>query len=352
MSFKVEVTKAHYGVDKNGSAIDIYTLHNDVLTLRSITYGARVTCIEAADRNGYADNVVLGYPDLPTYEADKSYFGALVGRYANRLAKGQFTLNGTTYQVPTNNGDNALHGGTDSFAQRVWSAQPIDNGVEMTLVSPSGDMGFPGQLTVRCRYTLVGSAFRCDIFATTDADTVVNLTNHSYFNLSGEGNGTIMGNHVTLAAERFVPVNDAQIPTGELRAVAETPFDFRTPRIVGQRIDTAGDVQLELGGGYDHSFVLNGPAGELKLAGTAVDPQSGRTLTVETTQPGVHFYTGNSLTGNTQGSNGKVIERRGGLCMETQHFPDSPNQPAFPSTALRPDEQFHETTVFTFGIEA
>ncbi len=184
MSLNVEVTSTAHGTDKNGNSVEMYTLSNGVLTLRAITYGARVTCIEAADHNGYADNVVLGYADLAAYEADKSYFGALVGRYANRLAKGQFTLNGTTYHVPANNGDNALHGGTDSFAQRVWYAQPIDNGVEMTLVSPAGDMGFPGQLTVRCRYTLVDSAFHCDIFATTDAETVVNLTNHSYFNLA------------------------------------------------------------------------------------------------------------------------------------------------------------------------
>jgi aldose 1-epimerase len=234
----------------------------------------------------------------------------------------------------------------------VWTAHEVPNGVAMILVSPDGDMGYPGALTVTATYTVDGSSFHVDIKATTDKETVLNLTNHSYFNLSGEGNGTVVHNEVQIDANQYVPVNDTQIPIGEFAPVEGTPFDFRAPHIVGQRIDTPGDHQLELGGGYDHTLVVRGVPGTLREAATVVDPHSGRTLTVETTQPGVHFYTGNSLPGTYAGSNGKVIERRGGLCLETQHFADSPNHPSFPSTSLKPGETFHETTVFTFGVNA
>ena len=252
--------------------------------------------------------------------------------------------------MPVNNGVNALHGGTTSFAQKLWTAHEIADGVEMTLVSPDGDMGFPGTLTVHCRYTLEGSALHLDIKATTDKATVLNLTNHSYFNLSGEGNGTILHDTVQIDADQYVPVDATQIPTGTLAPVAGTPFDFRTPHVVGDRIDTPGNEQLKTGGGYDHTWVLNGKPGTLREAAKVVDPQSGRTLTVSTTQPGVHFYSGNSLTGKDVGSNGKVIANRGGLALETQRFPDSPNHPAFPTVLLKPGQTFHETTVFAFGV--
>jgi len=349
MPAKIEVHRSPYGTTASGVAVEMFTMTSDLIEVRVITYGARVTSIVVPDRDGERDNVVLGYKDLAAYEADTSYFGAAVGRYANRLAKGQFSLNGKTYQVPVNNGTNALHGGTDSFAQRVWSAEVVDNGVEMTLVSPDGDMGFPGELTVRCRYTLEANALRVDLYATTHAETVVNLTNHSYFNLAGEGNGTIEGAVVQIDADRYVPVDANQIPLHDGESVEGTPFDFRTPHAVGERVDRAGNVQLADAGGYDHTFVTKHP-GELREVATVTDPVSGRVLRALTTQPGVHFYSGNSLKGTDKATNGKVIARRGGLCLEMQHFPDSPNHPEFPSTVLKPGEEFHETTVYAFDV--
>ncbi len=351
MSASAEVRHASFGTTADGKPVEVYTLTSPKLEVKIITYGARVISIDAPDRNGKRDDVVLGYKDIAGYEGDTSYFGSVVGRFANRIAKGQFTLDGKQYQVPVNNGPNSLHGGTTSFAQRVWMGKAIPDGVEMTLVSPDGQMGYPGTLTVHCRYTLQGSSLKLDITATTDADTVVNLTNHSYFNLSGEGNGTILHDRLTINADRYVPVDKTLIPTGELTPVAGTPFDFRTPHVIGDRIHTAGDQQLAFGEGYDHTWVLNGTPGTLREAAKVVDPLTGRTLTISTTQPGVQFYTGNQLTGTFAGSNGKIIERNGALCLETHHFPDSPNQPSFPSTELKPGQQFHETTVFTFGIE-
>jgi aldose 1-epimerase len=344
------VSKEAYGTTADGIAVDVYTISSEALQVKIITYGSRVIAIEAPDKAGHRDNVVLGYKDIAGYQADKSYFGALVGRYANRIAKGKFSINGESYQTPINNGENSLHGGTLSFAQKLWTAQEIPNGVAMTLISPDGDMGYPGALTVTATYTLDGTAFHVDIKAVTDKETVLNLTNHSYFNLSGEGNGTVVHNVVQIEANQYVPVNDTQIPIGEFAVVEGTPFDFRMPHVVGERIDTPGDHQLELGGGYDHTLVVRGVPGTLREAATVVDTHSGRTLTVSTTQPGVHFYTGNSLPGTYAGSNGKLIERRAGLCLETQHFADTPNHPSFPSTTLKPGETFHETTVFTFGV--
>ncbi len=351
LSAAAEVRHASFGTTSDGKPVDVYTLTSPVLEVRIMTYGARILSIEAPDRNGKRDDIVLGYKDLASYEKDTTYFGSIVGRYANRLAGGTFTLDGKQYQVPLNDGPNALHGGTTSFAQRVWTGKEIPNGVEMSLISPDGEMGFPGTLTVHARYVLHGNALRLDITATSDADTVVNLTNHSYFNLSGEGNGTILHDRLTLPADRFVPVDKTLIPTGELKPVAGTPFDFRTPHVVGDRIDTQGDEQLAFGIGYDHSWVLNGAPGTLHEAAKVEDPQTGRTLTVATTQPAVQFYTGNHLPGNFAGSNGKNIDYRGGLCLETHHFPDSPNQPSFPTTELKKGQQFHETTVWTFGVE-
>lgn len=346
-----EVQKAAYGTAKTGEAVEMYTLRSASVQVQVITYGARITSIEAADRTGKRENIALGFSTLAGYEADTSYFGSLVGRYANRLAKGQFTIAGKVYQVPTNNGPNALHGGPLSFAQKVWTAHDVAGGVEMSLVSPAGEMGFPGTLTTHVRYTLQGASLHIDIRATTDAETVVNLTNHSYFNLSGEGNGTIVHDRIRLDSDEFVPADATQLPTGKLTPVAGTPFDFRTAHVIGDRIDTAGNEQLSGAGGYDHTWVVRGKAGTLREAAMAIDPHSGRTLTVATTQPGVQFYTGNSLKGSNVGPGGRSYVRRGGFCLETQHYPDSPNQPQFPSTLLKPGQTFHETTVFTFGVE-
>lgn len=351
MGMQGQVTKASFGSTKDGKPVEVYTLKDADVEVKVITYGARVISIETPDRTGKRDDIVLGYKDIAGYEGDKSYFGSIVGRFANRLAKGQFKLNGKSYSVPVNNGPNSLHGGTTSYAQRVWTGKAVPNGVELTLVSPDGEMGYPGKLTVHCRYTLQGKSLKLDITASTDADTVVNLTNHSYFNLSGEGNGTVLHDRLTLNADKYVPVDKTLIPTGELKPVAGTPFDFRTPHVIGDRIDTAGDQQIAFGEGYDHTWVLRGPAGSLHEAAKVEDPQSGRTLTVSTTQPGVQFYTGNQLTGKLAGSNGKTIERRGALCLETHHFPDSPNHPSFPTTELKPGQTFHQTTVYTFGVE-
>ncbi len=342
------VTKANYGTTKSGQAVDVYTLKNPQIEVKVITFGARITEIVAPDRDGHRVNVALGYSDLASYETDKNSFGALVGRYANRLAGGKFQIDGKTYQVPLNNGRNALHGGPNGLSLHVWQAHAISDGVEMTLVSPDGEMGFPGTLTTHVRYTLQGSALKLDIRATTDKATVVNLTNHSYFNLSGEGSGLILDDVVTIDADKFVPVDSTQIPTGELRDVAGTPFDFRTPHRVGERINAQGDPQLH--GGYDHSYVVNGPAGTLREAAKAADPKSGRVLTVSTTEPAVHFYTGNALDGTATGPSGHTYVRRSGLCFETQHLPDSPNHPNFPTTELRPGKEFHATTVFAFSV--
>lgn len=345
------VSKAAWGKTSDGKPVEIYTLSDKDLTVRITTLGARVVSVEAPDRNGKKADVVLGYNDAAAYEADKStYFGAIVGRYGNRLAKGAFTIDGHKYQVPQNNNGNSLHGGPLGFDHLVWTGKEIPGGVEMTLVSPDGDMGFPGTLTAHVRYTLVGDQLRIAYSATTTKPTVVNLTNHTYFNLAGEGNGTILDQVMMIDADRFTPVDAGLIPLGELRSVAGTPLDFRKPTPIGQRIDVA-EEQMKLGGGYDHNWVLNTSGHTLHLAAKAVDPASGRTLTVTTTEPGVQFYSGNFLDGTYTGKSGVKYQKRTGFCLETQHFPDSPNHANFPSTLLKPGETMHSETVFTFGVQ-
>jgi aldose 1-epimerase len=345
------VSKTVLGTMPDGTAVDLYTLKGDGIEAGIMTYGARVVSIKTADRNGTMANVVLGYSALDGYLDDKTtYFGAIVGRYGNRIALGKFTLDGHRYQVPVNNNANSLHGGTVGFDKRVWQGRAIADGVEMTLVSKDGDQGYPGTLTTHVRYTVHRNALRIDYSVSTDKDTVVNLTNHSYFNLAGDGKGTILGEELTLPADKYTPVDAGLIPTGELASVEGTPFDFRKVTVIGARIHDDNE-QLKIAGGYDHNWVLRGKNGELKTAARVYDPASGRVLTVTTTEPGVQFYSGNFLDGTKFGKAGEGHVKNSGLCLETQHFPDSPNHPDFPTTELKPGETRHSMTTFTFSTQ-
>lgn len=353
LCMQAEVKKSVFGTMPDGTKIEIFTLHEGDLTARIMTYGARVVSLDVPDRNGKIADVVLGYDSFDGYLNDpKTYFGAIVGRYGNRIGHGTFVLDGKRYEVPKNDGDNSLHGGTVGFDKRIWTAHEIPDGVEMTLVSKNGDQGYPGTLTAHARYTLSAHALKIEYSATTDADTVLNLTNHSYFNLAGEGNGNILDEVITIPADRYTPVNAGLIPTGELAPVAGTPFDFRTPTVIGKRIDQDNE-QLKFARGYDQNFVLNNATGgpALHEAAQVMDPKSGRVLTVKTTQPGVQFYSGNFLDGTAHGKQGHVYNKRAALCLETQHFPDSPNHPSFPSTELKPGQTFHSVTEYIFSTE-
>jgi aldose 1-epimerase len=346
-----ETKMAIWGKTADGTAVPIYTLTSGQIEVKVTAYGAHLVSVKTPDRTGKMADVVLGYGTLDGYLTQPNgYLGAIVGRYGNRIALGKFTLDGKSYQIPINNGANALHGGPKGFDQYVWDSKEVPDGVEFTHVSPDGDMGFPGTMTAKVRYTLKGNTLRLDYSATTDKATVVNLTNHSYFNLHGDDQGNNLDFKVELNADRYTPVDSGLIPTGELAPVAGTPMDFRKPEAIGARID-ADYAQLKLAGGYDHNFVLNGKAGTLRLAAKVTDPVSGRTLTVDTTEPGVQFYSGNFLDGTLTGWSGVKYVKHSGFCLETQHFPDSPNHPDFPTTTLRPGQTMHSTTTFTFGVE-
>jgi aldose 1-epimerase len=345
---RTRVTKQAFGRTPAGTAVDLYSLKDGKVEAGIITYGGILFTLRTPDRNGKLDDVVLGCDSVDKYIAQTAHFGGIVGRYANRIAHGTFQLDGHTYSIPKNDGDNALHGGTRGFDKVVWAAKPISDGVELTYVSEDGDQGFPGTLTAVVRYTLSGGALRIEYSATTDKDTVLNLTNHSYFNLAGQGNGDILRHVLKIDASRFTPVDANLIPTGELKPIEGTPFDFRTPHAIGERIDT-DDPQLRLGHGYDHNFVLDHASGKLAEAAEVYEPTTGRILRVTTTEPGVQFYTGNFLDGSITGKEGRVYNRRYALCLETQHFPDSPNHPSFPSTELKPGETFHSVTVYAFS---
>jgi len=346
-----QVTKQPFGKTSDGSEVDIYNLKSAAIEVRVITYGGIVQSIKVPDKNGKIADVVLGFDSLDGYTSgpkpNPAFFGAIIGRYANRIAGAKFTLDGKTYSTPQNDGKNTLHSGPKGFDKAVWKAKDIPHGVELTHVSPDGDAGFPGTLTAVVRYTLVGKDFKIDYSATADKDTVLNLTNHSYFNLAGEGNGDILQNQVKINASRYTPVDDNLIPTGELPPVAGTPFDFRKPTAVGARINDDND-QLKKGHGYDHNWVLDS-GGKLSEAAEVYEPGSGRVLQVLTDQPGVQFYTGNFLDGTITGKGGKAYQRRDALCLETQHFPDSPNHPKFPTTELKPGQKYHTVTVFRFS---
>ena len=340
-----------WGHTSDGKPVPIYTLKSGQIEARVMAYGAKIVSIRTPDRSGKMADIVLGYDTLQGFLDDtKTHFGSVVGRYGNRIAKGQFTLDGKSYQIPINNGVNALHGGTIGFDQHLWQAKEVPDGVEFTLVSPDGDMGFPGTLTAHVKYTVSGDTLRIDYSATTDKDTVLNITNHSYFNLNGDDQGDILSHKIEIKAEKFTPVDAGLIPTGELLPVAGTPLDFRKSETIGARINDNTE-QMQRGGGYDFNFVVDGPAGTLRPAAIVTDPASGRRMTVETTEPGIQFYSGNFLDGTFTGRHGIKYQKHAGLCLETQHFPDSPNHPNFPSTVLHPGHTFHSTTTFTFGVE-
>jgi aldose 1-epimerase len=347
------VTSSAFGTMPDGTRVDAFTLKNGHgVEVRIITYGAAIASIKVPDRAGRFDDIVTGFDNLEGYLSRSRFFGAIAGRYANRIANARFTLDGKTYELAANNGKNHLHGGRRGFDKVVWQGTPFERdgnpGVTLTYVSPDGDEGYPGTLTVTVTYTLTASdELTLDYEATTDKATPVNLTNHSYFNLAGDGHGDILQHRLTIAADRYTPVDETLIPTGELAQVSGTPFDFRQPAAIGARIDADAE-QIRRGKGYDHNFVLNGSG--LRKAARLVDPSSGRTLDVATTEPGLQFYSGNNLDG-AAGKNGHTYARRTSLCLETQHFPDSPNQATFPSTILRPGERFRSKTVFTFGVE-
>jgi aldose 1-epimerase len=349
MAAETQVSKQLFGHTADGAAVDIYSLIDKQIEVRVMTYGGIIVSLRTPDRNGKFDDVVLGFDSLDQYIAKNTpYFGALIGRYANRIAHGSFQLDGKTYSTPKNNGDNTLHGGIRGFDKVVWSGKQIPDGVELTYVSKDGEEGFPGALTTTVRYTLSGNALRIDYSATTDKDTVLNLTNHAYFDLTGQGTGDILGHVVKIDAAQMTPVDAGLIPTGEMKSVAGTPFDFRKPHAVGERIDV-NDEQLRLGRGYDHNFVLEHKSGEVTEAAEVYEPTTGRILQVLTDQPGVQLYTGNFLDGTITGKEGRVYKQRYGLCLETQHFPDSPNYLKFPTTELKPGEKFHSVTVYKFS---
>ena len=347
------IQRASFGKMPDGTAVSVFTLKNaGGIELRAIGYGGIITSLKTPDRHGRLDDIVLGFDRLEDYLGDHPFFGAIIGRYGNRIAKGRFTLDGQTYKLATNNGANHLHGGVRGFDRVLWNVEPIagKNALSFTRTSADGEEGYPGNLRVQVTYTLTdANEMIVDYTATTDKPTIVNLTQHSYFNLAGQASGDILGHQLMLNAGRYTPVDATLIPTGERATVAGTPFDFRRPTSIGARIDDP-HPQLKHAGGYDHNWVLNRSGGGLQLAGRVTEPNSGRVMTIRTTEPGIQFYSGNFLDGKLTGKGGAQYKHRAGFCLETQHFPDSPNQRQFPSTTLRPGSAYRTTTVFTFGV--
>lgn len=342
-----------WGTTKNGQKATLYTLRNaNGMEAKITNYGGIIVSLKVPDKKGQFADVVLGFDTLADYEAKNPFFGCITGRYANRIAKGKFTLNGTEYTLAVNNGPNHLHGGKVGFDKKVWRAESLRRsdgvGVEMFYTSPDGEEGYPGTLNCRVAYVLTNdNALEIEYSATTDKPTVVNLTNHSYFNLAGEGSGSILNHTLKVNADYFTPTDDSLIPNGEKQGVAGTPLDFTSAHRIGERIE-ADFVPLKQGQGYDHNYVISGGSG-LKTAARAKDPKSGRVLTVLTTEPGVQLYTGNHL--NVTGKGGHHYASRHGFCLETQHFPDSPNKPAFPSVVLQPGDNYQHTCIFKFTAE-
>jgi aldose 1-epimerase len=365
----LSITKSSFGETPDGTAVDRYTLANGTISASILTYGGIIQELQAPDRRGRLANITLGYADLDGYTVlrgdpptpNPSYFGGIIGRYGNRIGGATFMLDGNTYTLDANNGPNSLHGGDQGFDRFVWDAEPFKRrgavGLELTRTSVDGEgctpppacTGYPGNLEVAVTYTLdKRDNLHIDYEATTDETTVVNLTNHAYWNLSGEGTGTIYDHRLTLDADGYTPVDDTLIPTGEITPVGGTPFDFRTPHAIGERI-RENDEQLVFGRGYDHNWVLDRDSSDLERAAKLRDPASGRVLTMWTTEPGIQFYSGNFLDGTLYGTSGHAYRQGDGLALETQHFPDSPNQPDFPSTVLEPGDTYRTTTVLGFS---
>jgi len=349
------IVQEPFGRTPDGQPIELVTLMNSHgLRAEVMTYGAIIVSLKTPDRTGQFDDIVLGWETAEPYFKGSPFFGAVAGRYANRIANGRFTLDGQEYVLAKNNGPNHLHGGIKGWDKVVWQPEAFNDktgvGVHLSYTSADGEEGYPGRVKARITYTFTdANELKIDYFATTDKPTVINLTQHSYFNLSGGNAADILGHELTINADRYTPVDDGLIPTGALVPVEGTPFDFRRPALIGARIGT-NDTQLKRGRGYDHNFVLNRTGSDLSLAATAYEPTTGRTLDVLTTEPGVQFYSGNFLDGTLAGKNGQKYIQRAGFCLETQHFPDSPNHPDFPSTVLRPGEEYKSTTVFKFGV--
>jgi aldose 1-epimerase len=348
-----KMQKRDFGKLHDGQAVDLYVLSNQHGMEAAITnFGATLVSLKVPDKSGKAGDVVLGYDDVSAYENGKAFFGATVGRYGNRIAHAKFTLDGVTYTLPKNDGDNHLHG---VFNKVIWAAKDVSTAagqaLELSYLSKDGEEGYPGNLSVKVVFTVPTgeNALKIDYTATTDKPTVLNLTHHSYFNLAGQGSGDILQHQLMMHASKFTPVDSTLIPTGELRAVSKTPFDFSKATAIGARIDK-DDEQLKFGKGYDHNWVLDRKAaGSPSLAAEVYDPKSGRVMEVRTSEPGVQFYSGNFLDGTIQGKEGKTYGHRAALCLETQHFPDSPNHPDFPSTVLKPGQNFRSTTIYKFS---
>lgn len=352
---KPTIQKQPFGKTADGKTVDKFTMTNGKSSEMSvITYGGTVVSLKMPDKDGEYGDVVLGFDSLADYERQTSFIGSLIGRYGNRIANGKFSLDGKEFTLAKNNGENHLHGGVKGFDRVVWSATPFIDAagahLSLTYQSKDGEEGYPGNLNVTVVYSLtVKNELKIVYSATTDKATVVNLTHHSYFNLAGAGESTILDHELVLAASRFTPTNPGSIPIGELRSVVGTQFDFRTPQRIGNRIND--DVeQLKFGQGYDHNWVLDKKDNSLALAATVFEPTSGRVMEVHTTEPGIQFYSGNFLDGAIKGKSGQSYPRRSGFCLEAQHFPDSPNQPKFPSTVLRPGRKYSQTTIYKFSV--
>lgn len=350
----MEIQKVNYGTLSDETDVPLYTLTNEKgMTAKITPYGGIIVSLTAPDRDGKMGDVVLGLDTLDAYATRNPFFGCLVGRFANRIAGGKFTLEGQTYQLACM-GPNSLHGGRRGFDKHLWQAWARESGegpaLELRLISPDGDEGYPGTLSVSVIYTLVDEGgLRLDYSASTDRTTILNLTNHSYFNLSAGAAPTILDHELMINADAFTPVDETLIPTGEIRPVAGTPFDFRETQRIGDRIDD-DDEQLRFGGGYDHNWVVNGEPGHLRLAAEVRDPVSGRVMAVYTTEPGIQVYTGNMMPEAMHGKGGQTYLRRGAICLETQHYPDSPNQPDFPTTVLEPGQVFRSSTLYKFSV--
>lgn len=353
---KAGITKTPFGTLTDGREADLYTLQNTAgMTVRISNYGGIIVSLTVPDKNGTFADVTLGMDSLAGYQKGVPYFGALIGRYGNRIANGKFTLDGKSYTLATNNGANHLHGGPVGFDKVLWTATPVDGdepALKLTYTAKDGEEGYPGSLTATVTYTLQkDNALTIDYQATTDKPTVVNLTNHTYFNLTGDAANDILNHELTLNADTYLPVNKGLIPAGGPKQVAGTVFDFTKSTKIGQGINDSTDMQIKYGGGYDHAWVLTDKSDAMKLVATVYEPTTGRVMTVQTTEPAVQFYTGNFLDGTLTGKGGVVYKKRSAFCLETEHYPDSPNQPAFPTTVLRPGQTYKTTTIYQFSVQ-